>query len=140
MSVAIYTFNTIMNFKLFLSKAHKIYRTYFYTNYEKNLNMKVKYDMKEQFSQLGMKQVFTYAADLSEIDGKKDFKVSKAIHKAVIGINEEGSEAAAATAHWLILTSLSPGLFEFKADRPFIFFIIDNRNGMILFIGLINEL
>jgi serine protease inhibitor len=46
---------------------------------------------------LGMKEVFTSSADLSEIDGRKDLEVSEVIHKAVIEVNEEGSEAAAAT-------------------------------------------
>jgi serpin B len=90
----------------------------------------LKYDLREKLSLLGMKQVSTFVADLSGIDGKKDLKVSKAIHKAVFEFNEESNETAAATAHWLILTISPPGPFEFKAVRPFIFFIKDNRNGL----------
>jgi serine protease inhibitor len=44
------------------------------------------------------KQVFTSAAGLSEIHDKKDLKVSKVIHKTVVEVNEEGNEAAVATA------------------------------------------
>jgi serpin B len=107
--------------------------------------IEAEYELKEQLSKLGMRQVFTSAADLSGIDGKKDLEVSKVIHKAVVEVNEEGSEAAAATA--IVIVPLDavfppkiPKVYEFKADHPFVFFIRDNRNGMILFVGQINKL
>jgi serpin B len=106
--------------------------------------IEAEYELREQLSQLGMKQVFTREADLSGIDGKKDLEVSKVIHKAVVEVNEEGSEAAAATAIVLrgdaILVHPEPKVYEFKADHPFMFFIRDNRNGMNLFVGQINKL
>jgi serpin B len=101
------------------------------------------YSLKEQLSQLGMKEVFTSSADLSGIDGRKDLEVSEVIHKAVIEVNEEGSEAAAATAIKVVLTSSishEPKVQYFRADHPFAFFIRDNRNGMTLFAGHINKL
>jgi serpin B len=94
------------------------------------------YSLKEQLSQLGMKEVFTSSADLSGIDGKLDLVVSKVIHKAVIEVNEEGSEAAAATA--IIVGRALPNVF--RAVHPFFFFIRDNRNGMIIFSGRLNKL
>jgi serpin B len=97
------------------------------------------YSLKEQLSQLGMKEVFTSSADLSGIDGKLDLVVSKVIHKAVIEVNEEGSEAAAATGVVIRIKSL-PQIKVFRADHPFAFFIRDNRNGMTLFAGHINKL
>jgi serpin B len=107
--------------------------------------IEAEYELKEQLSQLGMSQVFTREADLSGIDGKKDLEVSKVIHKAVVEVNEEGSEAAAATAivirvHTTSFDPNKPKVYEFKADHPFMFFIRDNRNGMILFVGQINKL
>ena len=51
-----------------------------------------------------------------------------------IDINEEGSEAAAATAAGIQLRSM-PRVFEFKADHPFLFFLHDNRTDLILFVG-----
>jgi serpin B len=107
--------------------------------------IEAEYELKEQLSKLGMTQVFTSAADLSGIDGKKDLEVSKVIHKAVVEVNEEGSEAAAATAIIVKLKASvfppkEPKVYEFKADHPFVFFIRDNRNGMILFVGQINKL
>ncbi len=100
--------------------------------------IEAEYELKEQLSKLGMRQVFTPEADLSGIDGKKDLEVSKVIHKAVVEVNEEGSEAAAATA--IIVEERVAVVYEFRVDHPFMFFIRDNRNGMILFVGLINEL
>jgi len=99
------------------------------------------YSLPKQLNELGMRKVFTGDADLSGIDGRRDLFVSNVIHKAVIEVNEEGSEAAAATA--IIVKhgpSVDPPKPVFKADHPFMFFIRDNRNGMILFMGQINKL
>jgi serpin B len=97
------------------------------------------YSLRDKLSELGMKEVFTSSADLSGIDGKKDLEVSQVIHKAVIEVNEEGSEAAAATAI-VIKTKAIPQFKVFNASHPFTFFIRDNRNGMILFAGHVNKL
>jgi serpin B len=106
--------------------------------------VEAEYELKEHLLELGMKQVFNSESDLSGIDGKQDLFVSKVIHKAVVEVNEEGSEAAAATAIVVKAGSAKPPnnpiIFEFKAIHPFLFFIRDNRNGMILFIGQINKL
>jgi serpin B len=91
--------------------------------------------LKDQLERIGMKSVFT-DANLSGIDGKQDLVVSKVIHKAMIEVNEEGSEAAAATAV-IIERGLPP---VFHAVHPFFFFIRDNRNGMIIFVGHLNKL
>jgi serpin B len=101
--------------------------------------IEAEYELKEQLSELGMRQVFDSKADLSGIDGKRDLSVSNVIHKAVVEVNEEGSEALAATAI-AAGGSSAPKVHEFKADHPFMFFIRDNRNGMILFVGQINKL
>jgi serpin B len=105
--------------------------------------VEAEYELKGILSMLGMKQVFNSESDLSGIDGKRDLFVSKVIHKAVVEINEEGSEAAAATAIVVKVKAKptnNPIVFEFKANHPFLFFIRDNRNGMILFVGQINKL
>jgi len=101
------------------------------------------YSLKKPLMALGMKEVFTPEADLSRIDGKKDLYVSEVLHKAYIEVNEEGSEAAAVTAIVIVETSsvvVKPEFETFRADHPFVFFIRDNRNGMILFSGHINKL
>ncbi|XP_038050242.1 leukocyte elastase inhibitor A-like isoform X3 [Patiria miniata] len=76
-------------------------------------------------------------ADFSGMTGDKDLFISKVIHKAFLDVNEEGSEAAAATAVVMQApTSCMPArTLEFKADHPFLVFICDNKTGAILFIG-----
>lgn len=78
------------------------------------------------------------SADLSAIDGKRDLYVSKAIHKAVIEVNEEGTEASAATDSIVAQSRAKPK--DFNANHPFLFFIIDKRDAMILFAGIVNKL
>jgi serpin B len=66
--------------------------------------------------------------------GKEGLYISDVVHKAFVEVNEEGTEAAAATA---IFTTVSGriGGPAFRADHPFIFLIRDNRSGAILFLG-----
>lgn len=93
------------------------------------------YELNDILSGMGMADAFDLPpADFSGISGKKDLYITKVIHKAVIEVNEEGSEAAAATAVILGTKSIrfKP---EFKADRPFLFFIRHNATGSILFLG-----
>jgi serpin B len=99
------------------------------------------YHLIPQLQSLGIQQVFSSKADLSGIDGRKDLYVSDVIHKAIIEVNEEGSEAAAVTD--VIISrhgpNVEPMIPLFRADHPFAFFIRDNRNGLILFEGQVNQ-
>lgn len=93
------------------------------------------FELKKILSSLGMSDVFDeLKADLSGIDGSNNLYVSKVIHKAFIEVNEEGTVAAAATAAVVNKRSIeiTP---QFKADHPFLFYIIDNRTDAILFLG-----
>jgi len=93
------------------------------------------YELEDILSGMGMTDAFALPpADFSGISGKKDLYITRVIHKAVIEVNEEGSEAAAATG--VVLGTKSVRLKpEFKADRPFLFFIRHNSTGSILFLG-----
>ncbi len=87
---------------------------------------------------MGAKDAFQANADFSGINADPSgLYVSKVLHKAVVEVNEVGTEAAAATAVVMMLRcapiSIPPE--EFKCDRPFIFIIHDNQNHSILFIG-----
>jgi serpin B len=62
--------------------------------------------------------------------------LDEVIHKAFVDVNEEGTEAAAATAVTMRALSMRPGNpVVFRVDHPFTFFIRDTRNGAILFMG-----
>jgi serpin B len=67
---------------------------------------------------------------------------SAVIHKAFVDVNEEGTEAAAATGVIMMRSSavVRPKVPPvFRADHPFVFLIRDNRNGAILFLGRVND-
>ena len=84
---------------------------------------------------LGMTPAFCdeLGVDLSSIGGQPgDLCISTVAHKAFVDVNEEGTEAAAATAVGVGLTSAPP---SFAVDRPFIFAIRENLSGAILFLG-----
>jgi len=67
--------------------------------------------------------------------GNRDLFISAVIHKAYVDVNEEGTEAAAATGVVMRLTSVEPPPPVFRADHPFIFLIRENHTGSILFLG-----
>ncbi len=70
------------------------------------------------------------------MNGKKDLFISAVIHKAYVDVNEEGTEAAAATAVVTVTGAARPAPTPvFRADHPFLLFIRDNQSGSILFIG-----
>ncbi len=86
---------------------------------------------------MGMHDVFTpFVADLSGIDGTRDLFVTDVLHKAYIGVNEAGTEAAAATAVIIGVTSVPP---QVTIDRPFLFLIRDIATGAILFVGRVTN-
>lgn len=91
--------------------------------------------LKPVLQALGMKQAFELDADLSGIIGNPgDVMVDAVYHKAFVAIDEQGTEAAAATAAVAIPTSLPPP-GTFIADRPFLFLVYDQPTGQILFVG-----
>ena len=101
-----------------------------------------KFKIESQFSLgqtlalMGMPDAFEpELADFSAMVGQKELYISAVIHKAFLEVNEEGSEAAAATGVVVSVTSIAPSPPIFKADHPFVFFIRDNKSQSILFLG-----
>lgn len=95
-------------------------------------------DMKPELSMLGMGNAFSKEADFSNMYNANQIKpyITKAVHKAYIKVNEEGTEAAAVTAIGVGTTSSSTNFF--KADHPFLYTIIEKQTGVVLFTGIIN--
>lgn len=94
------------------------------------------FGLKDSLSEMGMPDAFTPGvADLSGMDGTKDLYISAVEHKAYIDVDENGTEAAAATAIVVGITSMPIEVNKLTIDRPFVYFIIDNQTGSILFMG-----
>ncbi|XP_009879903.1 PREDICTED: alpha-1-antitrypsin-like [Charadrius vociferus] len=102
--------------------------------YIPKLSISGTYDLKKIFMNIGVTDVFSDRADLSGITGKPDVKVSKAAHKALLKIHENGTEAAAVTSTDFLPHSVPPVV---KFNRPFLLFIVDQYTQSILFMGKI---
>ena len=98
--------------------------------------MTLQVELNDILKSMGMKDLFVRrTADLSGMDGTRKLFVSKVIHKAYIDVNEEGTEAAAATGGVITMMSAQFDTLTFKADHPFLFFIREKVTGSILFSG-----
>ena len=96
--------------------------------------------LKAILMSMGMQNVFDAGtADLSGIDGRRNLVVSDVVHQAYVDVNEEGTEATAATGVHIQLTSMQVGQPIFKADHPFLFLIREKTSGSVLFMGRLNE-
>jgi serpin B len=97
-----------------------------------------RFTLEEPLSAMGLASVFRYGdADLSGIDGTRELYVSSVVHKAFVNVDEKGTEAAAATAVvtvWGAAIRSEPTV-EVRIDRPFLFWIIDQPTGTVLFAG-----
>jgi serpin B len=90
--------------------------------------------LKDTLAGLGMPLAFSERADFSGVDGKKDLLLTAVVHKAFVDVNEEGTEAAAATG--VAVGVKSEAVYPvFQADHPFVFLIRDRRSGSVLFLG-----
>jgi serpin B len=94
-------------------------------------------DLAGELAAMGMPKAFGGGADFSGMDGTRDLYISAVIHKAYVDVNEEGTEAAAATA--VVMTRNGSRTPVFRADRPFIFLIRDRATGSVLFIGRVTD-
>jgi serpin B len=105
--------------------------------YFPKFTMDTQYRLPETLAAMGMPTAFTMDADLSGMDGTKNLYISDVVHKAFVDVNEEGTEAAAATGVVVNMKAVSPGeqVPVFLADHPFVFLIQDDETGNILFIG-----
>lgn len=104
--------------------------------YLPKFEFKTTYMMNGALSEMGMPAAFSSGADFSGMDGSKNLSISAVIHQAFVKVDEEGTEAAAATAVVIGVTAALPSKM-FRADHPFIFIIQEKKTGNILFMGKI---
>ena len=107
-------------------------------------------NVRDQLTVLGMPRAFTrFQANFSGINGHEpphadSLFISAVFHKAFVEVNEEGTEAAAATAVGMpdmmaLRPSKPPPVPIFRADHPFLFAIHDRKSGAILFLGRMTD-
>jgi serpin B len=108
------------------------------------------YELSATLRELGMQRAFTspdqpggaqFSGMSASDDPTKQLFIAAVRHKAWVDVNEEGTEAAAATAVLMAAGSAAPDVRmapftpEFHADRPFMFLIRDGKSGLVLFMG-----
>ena len=132
-----------------LRKVEKKLNNEYYSNYIQNrekrrinlslpkFNIESEFDLNKTLSELGIKDAFTEAADFSGITSAEKLYISKVVHKANIAVDEEGTEAAAATAIMMRKTSVLLENVDFNANKPFIYILRNNENNCIYFMGKI---
>lgn len=103
------------------------------------------FELKPYLMKMGLTAAFANYADFSGMREEKDLKIGTALHKAKIIVNEEGTEAAAATVIGIVKTTSMPSSpppppLRVKVDKPFYYFIKDNETGTILFMGRMNSM
>jgi serpin B len=106
--------------------------------YMPKFKFETEYMLNENLIEMGMPTAFTSSADFSGMTGSRDLFITAVVHKAYVDVNEEGTEAAAATGVVVGITSAGPMKPTFRADHPFIFIIQDNE-GNILFLGRVTD-
>nr|ABS87359.1 lospin 7 [Amblyomma americanum] len=97
-------------------------------------------NLKETLKAMGIKDFFAPAADLTGISDKGKLLASEVIHKAFVEVNEEGTEAAAATGIAMMLMCARFPDTRFVVDRPFMFLIRSLDPDVVLFMGSVRQL
>jgi len=96
-------------------------------------------EISDHLKALGILDAFELVADFSDMSDRNDLFIDSVFHKAFVAVNEEGTEAAAATAVVMARLSMEQETI-FRADHPFLFVIRDNATGGILFMGRVADL
>lgn len=90
-------------------------------------------DLKPSLQKLGIRKVFTTAAELNKINAKAPLLLSKVLQKAIIKVDERGTKAAAVTAGIVMMRAVMPMMTEI--NRPFVFVIFDQKSNKPIFMG-----
>lgn len=99
------------------------------------------FSLVDALRSLGMTEAFSdMTADFSGMDGRPHWLyITDVLHRAFVDVNEEGTEAAAATAVVVGVRSMPAPIPVFRADRPFIFIIQEKSTGSVLFMGRVSD-
>jgi len=99
------------------------------------------YSLRDALEDMGMVDAFTDSADFSGMTGGRDLLVSAVVHKAFVKVDENGTEAAAATPVLMALGCAAPppDPVEIVLDKPFLFLVRDDITGTILFMGRVAD-
>lgn len=94
------------------------------------------FELGDTLTGLGMIDAFDpELADFSGMNGKRDLYIGSVIHKSFVNVDEQGTEAAAATAVIMETTSAPMEMIDLTIDRPFLFLIRDVTTNTTLFVG-----
>lgn len=122
-----------------------LFNSYQNQKVRKKINISLpKFEVESDFNlnkillQLGIKDAFNSNADFTGISKSEQLYINKIIHKAKIKVNEEGTEASAATAVIMRKTSINVETIDFKINKPFTYLVKNNSTNLIYFIGQIN--
>jgi serpin B len=95
-----------------------------------------KFSLADTLQEMGMTDAFINGqADFSGMDGTRKLLITDVFHKAFVAVDEEGTEAAAATGVVVGLESMPVMDVELTVDRPFVYLIRDTETGALLFLG-----
>ena len=97
------------------------------------------FSLGDTLAGMGMPDAFGDVADFSSITGSKDLWISEVVHKAFVSVDEEGTEAAAATVVAMVESGPGKEPIAVTVDRPFIFLIRDIGTGTVLFLGRVSN-
>jgi serpin B len=103
--------------------------------------LNTEFQLKDTLAAMGMPTAFVPGkADFAGMNGGKEpLFISAVVHKAFVDVNEQGTEAAAATGIGIRTMAMPVDLPIFRADHPFIFLIRDVKSGVILFLGRVAD-
>lgn len=93
------------------------------------------FELREALKDLGLVDVFGDRADFSGIDGSHELFIDQVYHQALVGVDEAGTEAAAASAVAMARKGAPQASLDVRIERPFLFLIRDIDTGAILFLG-----
>ncbi|MGA2230769.1 MAG: serpin family protein [Tepidisphaeraceae bacterium] len=119
-------------------------REYQVQAYVPAFKMESQFELSNELISMGMNEAFSGEADFSGMTPATSLQIGWVIHKAFVDVNEEGTEAAGATAvvvvhPVVVIRQVSPPPMTFRADHPFVFLIRQKTSGAILFMGRVEN-